>query len=225
MTAMTLDGHQGRPVAIDLCSECQAFWFDKFESLQLAPASTLRLLKMIGERGSPGPTQFADPRCPRCSAGLRLVQDMQRNTRFSYYRCASDHGRFIRFFEFLREKDFIRPLTRQQLEELRLEVQVVNCSNCGAPIDLAAGSACAHCKSPVSMLDMKQPQALLDQLREAAEPKPIDPLLSMDLLKAKRDVESMFAEERKSIWMKDAPSDLVHACLNSVARWLKNSGI
>ena len=92
----------------------------------------------------------------------------------------------------------------------------MNCSNCGAPIDLAAGSACAHCKSPVSMLDMKQPEALLSQLREAAQPKPIDPLLPMDLLKAKRDVESLFAEERKSIWMKDAPSDLVHACLNSV---------
>ena len=75
------------------------------------------------------------------------------------------------------------------------------------------------------MLDMKQPQTLLDQLRDAAEPKPIDPLLPMDLLRAKRDVESMFAEERKSIWTKDAPSDLVHACLNSVARWLKNSGI
>ena len=60
----------------------------------------------------------------------------------------------------------------EQLEELRHEVQIVNCSSCGAPIDLAAGSACGHCKSPVSMLDMKQPEALLAQLREAAQPKP-----------------------------------------------------
>ena len=56
---MTLEGHQGRPIAIDLCVECQAFWFDKYESLQLAPASTLRLLKTIGERTTPGRTQFA----------------------------------------------------------------------------------------------------------------------------------------------------------------------
>ena len=216
---MTLDGHQGRPVAIDLCAGCQAFWFDKYESLQLAPGSTLRLLKIIGERTTPGPSQFADARCPRCSAALRPTQDMQRNTRFSYFRCPGDHGRFIRFFEFLREKNFIRPLSEEQLDELRHEVQVVNCSNCGAPIDLSAGSACAHCKSPVSMLDMKQPEALLAQLREAAEPKPIDPTLPLDLARAKRDVEALFATQREE------PTDLVHACLNSVARWLKNSGI
>jgi hypothetical protein len=218
MTAMTIDGHQGRPVAIDLCVTCQAFWFDKYESLQLAPASTLRLLKIIGERTSPGPTEFAAARCPRCSEPLRLTQDMQRNTRFSYFRCASDHGRFIRFFEFLREKNFIRPLSPQQLEELRHEIQIVNCSSCGAPIDLAVGSICAHCKSPVSMLDMKQPETLLAQLREAAEPKPIDPALPLELARAKRDVEALFPR-------KEEPADLVHACLNSVARWLKNSGL
>jgi hypothetical protein len=218
MMPMTLDGHQGRPVAIDLCAGCQAFWFDKYESLQLAPGSTLRLLKIIGERSTPGPSQFADARCPRCSAALRPTQDMQRNTRFSYFRCPGDHGRFIRFFEFLREKNFIRPLSEEQLDELRHEVQVVNCSNCGAPIDLSAGSACAHCKSPVSMLDMKQPEALLAQLREAAEPKPIDPTLPLDLARAKRDVEALFAQ-------REEPTDLVHVCLNSVARWLKNSGI
>ena len=225
MTAMTLEGHQGRPVAVDLCVQCQAFWFDKFESLQVSPASTLRLLKIIGEQTSPGPTQFPEVRCPRCSSALRLIQDMQRTTRFSYYRCESEHGRFIRFFEFLREKDFIRPLSKHQLDELRLEVQIVNCSNCGAPIDLSVGSACSHCKSPVSMLDLKQPQTLLAQLREAAEPKPIDPALPLELARAKRDVESLFEEERRSVWLKDAPSDLVHTCLTAVARWLKNSGM
>jgi len=217
MTAMTLDGHQGRSVAIDLCLECQAFWFDKYESLQLAPGSTLRLLKIIGERTTPGPTQFSNARCPRCAVALRPTQDMQRNTRFSYFRCPSDHGRLIRFFEFLREKNFIRPLSQQQLEELRHDIQIVNCSSCGAPIDLATGSVCSHCKSPVSMLDMKQPEALLAQLREAAEPRPVDPALPLQLAKAKRDVEALFAHEE--------PTDLVQSCLNSVSRWLKNSGI
>jgi hypothetical protein len=218
MAAMTFDGHQGRTVAIDLCVTCQAFWFDKYESLQLAPASTLRLLKIIGERTSPGPTEFATACCPRCSEPLRLTQDMQRNTRFSYLRCPSDHGRFIRFFEFLREKNFIRPLSPQQLEELRHEIQIVNCSSCGAPIDLATGSVCAHCKSPVSMLDMKQPEALLAQLSKAAEPRPIDPALPLELARAKRDVEALFPRPEE-------PTDLVHACLNSVARWLRSHGV
>jgi hypothetical protein len=225
MTTLTLEGHQGRPVVIDLCVQCQAFWFDKYESLQLAPASTLQLLKTIGEQTTPGRTQFPDARCPRCAVALKLTQDMQRSTRFAYFRCVSDHGRFIRFFEFLREKDFIRPLSKAQLDELRLEVQIVNCSNCGAPIDLANGSSCSHCKSPVSMLDMKQPQTLLAQLREAAQPKAIDPTLPIDLAKARKDVEALFKTEERSFWMKDASTDIVHACLTSVARWLKNSGM
>jgi hypothetical protein len=224
MTAMTLQARLGKEVAIDLCVECQAFWFDKYESLQLAPGSTLQLLKIIGERADPGVKQFSNALvCPRCEEPLRLTNDMQRSTRFSYYRCAGDHGRFIRFFEFLREKDFIRPLTRQQIDELRKNVQIVNCSSCGAPIDLGKGSACAHCKSPISILDMKQPEALMEQLREAAQSKPIDPALPMDMAMAKLDVERLFGPDPKRL--NDSSSDLVHACLNSVARWLIRYGV
>jgi Zn-finger nucleic acid-binding protein len=227
MTAMELEGHQGRPVAIDLCRGCQAFWFDKYESLQLAPGSTLRLMKLIGESAAPGQHQLSKAmRCPRCSETLRPIQDMQRTTRFNYFRCDSDHGRLIRFFEFLREKDFIRPLSQQQISELRKQVQTVNCSNCGGPIDLSVGSICAHCKSPVSMLDMKQPQALLAQLREAAVPKPLDPTLPLELARAKRDVGRLFGDvETPSGWPNEMASDLVHSCLISVARWLTKSGI
>jgi Zn-finger nucleic acid-binding protein len=226
MTAMTLDGHQGRPVAIDLCTGCQALWFDKYESLQLAPGSTLRLMKLIGESASRVPTQFSvSMRCPRCVQTLRQTQDMQRNTRFTYFRCLGGHGRFIRFFEFLREKNFISPLSEQQIDELRLHIQIVNCSSCGGPIDLAAGSLCPHCKSPVSVLDMKRPQELLTQLREAAAPKPVDPALPLELARAKRDVETLFGPDEPHPWLQGASSDLVHACLTSVARWLAKSGV
>ena len=226
MTTMTLDGHQGRPVVIDLCQVCHAFWFDKYESLKLAPGSTLRLMKLIGESNSRGSTQLSGSmRCPRCVQTLRLTQDMQRSTRFSYFRCLGGHGRLIRFFEFLREKNFISPLSQQQIDELRLHIQIVNCSSCGGPIDLAAGSLCPHCKSPVSVLDMKQPQELLTQLREAAAPKPVDPALPLELARAKRDVEALFGPDEPRPWLQGASSDLVHACLTSVARWLTKSGV
>jgi Zn-finger nucleic acid-binding protein len=225
--ATTLAGHQGKTVGIDLCKSCQAFWFDKFESLQLAPGSTLQLMKMIGESGSPGPRQFKEAMsCPRCSESLRPTQDMQRNTRFSYFRCPNEHGRFTRFFEFLREKNFIRPLSGQQIEELRKHIQIVHCSSCGAPVNLATHSSCTHCRSPLSMLDMKQPQEMLAQLRDAAEPKPVDPTLPVQLAKAKREMEILFAGvEPDANWLRDASSDLVHACLASVARWLNKSGV
>ena len=34
-------------------------------------------------------------KCPRCKAQLRRTQDMQRSTRFEYFRCPNDHGRLI----------------------------------------------------------------------------------------------------------------------------------
>ena len=226
MNAKTLEGHHGTQVEIDLCVACHVLWFDKFESLQLSPAATLELMKIIGESGAGAPASLPDPMiCPRCPSRLRLTHDMQRNTRFSYFRCSGGHGRLIRFFEFLREKDFIRPLSAEQLAELRQHIQIVNCSHCGAPIDLTSATACPHCGSPVSMLDMKQPQRLLEQLRDASKPREIDPGLPLELLRAKRDVEATFDGPQIDItWWRDVSSSgLVQACLGSVARWLNRS--
>jgi hypothetical protein len=228
MAALTLDAHLSAPVVIDLCTGCQAFWFDKYESLKLSPGSTLKLMKFIGEHSAPGKELLAGQlRCPRCSGPLRLTNDLQRNTRFSYWRCANEHGKFIRFFEFLREKNFIRSLSPQQLDELRQNIQTLNCSNCGAPIDLAAASACSHCGSPISMLDMKQPEQMLNQLKQAAEPRPIDPALPLELARAKRDVEASLAGVASGPeWWSDASSSgLVQAGLSALARWLTKSGI
>src|SRR5262245_8010574 len=156
-----------------------------------------------------------------------MTYDMTRSTRFSYSRCPNDHGRFIRFFEFLREKDFIRPLSAEQVEQLRQSVQTVNCSNCGAPIDLTTSSACAHCGSPLSMLDMKQSEKLLQELKDAAEPKPIDPDLPLKLAWAKREAELQFGPQRNAdLWGDlNSASGLVEDGLNAVARWLNKSGL
>jgi hypothetical protein len=171
MNAQTLDGHLGTSVQIDLCQTCQLFWFDHLESLRLAPAATLKLFQLIGEgkRASPRPVA-AQLKCPRCDLRLLLTNDRQRNTPFRYWRCARDHGRLITWFDFLREKDFIRPLSAEQLDALRQNVQIVNCSNCGAPVDLVKTSACSHCGTPLSMLDLKQISAMAAQLSRAAEP-------------------------------------------------------
>jgi DNA-directed RNA polymerase subunit RPC12/RpoP len=224
MAAMTLAGHMGTSVSIDSCTNCQAFWFDAHESLQLSPGSTLTLFKLIGEHSSSGRAAFSGVlRCPRCAARLILTHDFQRNTRFTYWRCDAQHGRFITFFDFLREKNFIRPLSPPQLEELRRNVQIVNCSNCGAPVDLATGSACTHCSSPISMLDMKQAEQLVAQLQRASEPRPVDPALPLELARAKRELDASFAAVGADAdWWKDASSaGLVEAGISAVARWLK----
>ena len=189
-----LDGHMDRDVEIDLCASCQSVWFDEKESLQLTPGATLALFRLIGENVSrPAPQDGDIARCPRCQAQLRRTQDRQRNTRFEYFRCPNNHGRLTTFLEFLKEKDFIRPLTALQIAELRKNLQSINCSSCGAPIDLAKRSDCSHCGSPLSMLDMQQAERLVAQLREADRPdKPIDPALPLALARARREAEAAF---------------------------------
>ena len=223
MQEHTFDGHVGRPVTIDVCPACQSFWFDTHESMQLSPGGTLALFRLIGEHSGRRPFSDADvAKCPRCKARLRLTQDMQRATRFSYLKCPNDHGRLTTFFDFLREKDFIRPLTPEQLQELRQQVQSVNCSNCGAPVDVMRGAACAHCRSPLSMLDLKQAAALMEQLQraDARERQPIDPALPLALLRARREAEAAFPNDRGVDW---SPADMVGAGLQAVARWLKRN--
>jgi Zn-finger nucleic acid-binding protein len=219
MEALNLAAHMGS-VDIDLCADCQGFWFDAYESLKLAPAGTLRLFGLIGDSTKRSRRALATVlRCPRCRAQLRLTNDMQRNTGFRYWKCPSEHGRFITFFEFLREKNFVRPLTAQQIDDLRRNVHSVNCSNCGAAVDLAHGSTCEHCGTPLSMLDMNQAESVVTELRRAAEPRPIDPALPLELARARREVDALFATEPQ--WWKDASSvGLVQAGLSALMSWV-----
>src|SRR5712692_4845392 len=131
--------------------------------------------------------------CSTCRGRLALTHDMQHNTPFQYWKCPQNHGHFITFREFLREKDFIRPLTAQQIAELRQNVQTVNCSNCGGPIDLSQQSVCPHCGSALSMLDMNQMAQMVAHLKEASQPRAVDPALPITLEEAKFDTERNFA--------------------------------
>jgi len=153
MASLTLEAHLSPPVEIDLCFPCQAFWFDRYESLKLEAGSAITLKRLIEEKSSAAKPVFsAALRCPRCRAPLHLTHDLQGNTHFSYWRC-EPHGRFITFFDFLKEKSFIRALSRNQVEELRRQLGPVNCANCGAPLDLGKGSTCEYCGSPIPMLE------------------------------------------------------------------------
>jgi hypothetical protein len=223
MNEARLQAHLDRTVVIDYCVPCQSFWFDERESLALTPGSTLALFNVIGEHTAPLPLRDGDTsRCPRCNSRLLKTHDMQRATRFEYLRCPHGHGRFTSFYSFLREKDFIRPLTPQQIAELRKNVQTIRCSNCGAPVDLTQGSECAHCGSPLTMLNLQQAETLIAQLRDAEQPHEVDPALPLKLAQARREVEKAFTTvERDPLWFQHASTDgLVGAGLSALARWL-----
>ncbi len=228
MEVHTLAGQLGRSVEVDLCEPCQSLWFDGKENLQLTPGATLALFRAIGEHARKPEGYDAElVKCPHCKARLRRTQDLQRATRFEYFRCPNDHGRLTTFFDFLKEKDFIRPLTPQQINELRKNVQFVNCSNCGAPVDLMQGTACTHCKSPLSMLDMQQAERLVEQLQKAdSTNKAVDPALPLALARARHDAEAAFkglpGQDRWS--NEDWTMGLVGAGLTELMRLLRRGG-
>jgi len=212
MAATALEGHLSRTVDLDVCHACQLIWFDHFENLALAPGATLKMFQMIGSE----PRRPAAPpqkmKCPRCDVRLLSTHDRQRNTPFHYWRCPAGHGRLITFFDFLREKNFIRMLSPQQLKELRQNVQQINCANCGAPIDLMRASACAHCSAPLATLDLKQISEVAEQLQRAdtraRQPPPPDDGALFAALRA--------GEAREH----DQPTDLVEVALRLVSKWL-----
>jgi Zn-finger nucleic acid-binding protein len=226
MKEHTLDSHTGRAMVVDVCAPCQSLWLDGRENLQLTPGATLALFRVIGEHvAMPQRTDADTAKCPRCRGRLRKTQDMQRATKFEYLRCPNGHGRLMTFFDFLKEKDFVRPLTPNQIAELRKNIQMVNCSNCGAPVDLSRGSTCAHCGSPLSMLDLNQAETLVARLRDADRTdKPVDPALPLALARARREAEEAFIGLPKTDrWFEeDLSLGLVAAGLTALVRLLKS---
>lgn len=158
-------------VALDFCFPCQVIWFDEHESTELAPGGVIEVFKMFDAHRVPARNTLPELLdCPRCDSRLALTHDLQRTTHFSYYRCTWGHGRLTPFVQFLLEKNFVRPLSGSELASLQARVQTIQCSNCGAPVDLQKDTSCPYCRSPLAILD---PDAIANTLRElnAAELK------------------------------------------------------
>lgn len=151
-------------VTLDFCFPCQLVWFDEHESTELAPGGVIEVFKAFdAHRASARTALPALLDCPRCASRLSLTHDLQRTTHFSYYRCTWGHGRLTPFVQFLLEKNFVRPLSGNELASLKARVRTVQCSNCGAPIDLANDTVCPYCRSPLAILD---PDAVANTLHE-----------------------------------------------------------
>jgi Zn-finger nucleic acid-binding protein len=158
---------------LDLCFDCKAIWFDQFESAQLSPGAVIELFAEINAHdGQPQRPIGENMRCPACRARL-LFTLVERSNRISYYRCPASHGRLTTFFQFLREKNFVRSLTVPEVAQLRVKIAQVRCSSCGASVDLVNGS-CPYCHAPISIIDADAVKNTLAELRSAQPPPHID---------------------------------------------------
>ena len=196
MQARTLARNTGGDLQIDLCHPCHAIWFDRNESLQLAPGAVIDLFQDIHRHRDEARRPLAErPQCPHCRAALALTRDVGKAGRFTYYRCPQDHGRLTPFSEFLREKQFVRSLSPVELARVRAELKTVRCSGCGAPIDLERESKCGFCRAPIAILD---PDAVERAVRmwseaEARRARPTREKLAEALL----DMEAMESKTRR----------------------------
>lgn len=205
MQRETLDRKPLGTLDLDLCFDCQAIWFDAFESPQLTPGAVLQLFREIEARRAKSPRALGPVlRCVTCHDRLALTHDIQRTNRIVYYRCPEGHGRFTTFLQFLREKDFVRSLTPLEVQRLGVSVGQVRCSGCGAPVDIARDAECPYCHAPISILDVDAVRRTLDELDRRERPgPPLDSAAVLDALLMDRH---------------DEPVDLVHGALSFLAR-------
>ena len=163
MTTLDFERHDIGRVSLDFCFPCQVIWFDTMESQQLTARGVLDVFTTLNEHRVPARSALPGLiNCPRCHTRLELTHDLQHTTHFTYFRCPFGHGRLTPFFQFLLEKNFVRPITGAELAALKAKVRQVQCSNCGAPLDLEHDSACRYCGSPISILD---PDAVTNAVR------------------------------------------------------------
>ena len=195
------------PIEIDACAPCNLFWFDKSEDVRLTPKAVLELFQYIGASSGERTALASNFNCPRCTVVLAPTQDLQRTTRFNYWRCRNGHGQLITFHQFLREKNFIRAPSPAEFAKLRATVRQISCSQCGAPVDLVTDSACSHCGAAVALID---PESVAKALRElsggVSTPVSADPN-AMRAAMSDAQVNAIFDLERMR--QRDGDDDLV----------------
>jgi hypothetical protein len=204
-------------VELDICFSCQVIWFDQYESAQLTPGAVLELFRLIHENEPREERRLPEAlRCPACLKALLYTQDVQRTNRIAYHRCPDGDGRLSTFFQFLREKNFVRSLSPGEIAQLKARVSQVRCSSCGAPVDLERGTACAFCRAPISILDPDAVRETMAELGAAEERrKRVDPQAAMDALLAGKRFEAKVARiEGRSATHHHDGVDLVNAALH-----------
>lgn len=171
MRALPLEGHYGPKVPTDLCPHCNLVWFDEFESVRLSGLGWVQLLREMQAAVSDAfhtPLKTKLP-CPRCTHTLKPVHNLTRFGRFASLECPSRHGHLQTFSLLLAERGMVRPLANADWLALRKEQRAPACLNCGAGIEQGM-ERCAHCDSPLVVIDMPRLMAAL--LVRHAEPLP-----------------------------------------------------
>ncbi|HEY6513235.1 MAG TPA: hypothetical protein VI032_14715 [Burkholderiaceae bacterium] len=164
MAHLSLQGHGAQPVLVDHCAGCRLVWFDDFESVNLAGAGWIRLLREMQGAAGAGPMapRAATLPCPVCQRSLKPVHNATRFGRFPALECPQRHGHLHGHSGMLAERGLVRPLLAPERRALAEERRALHCFNCGAPCD-GAGDECSYCASPLVVIDLPRLATALRQ--------------------------------------------------------------
>ena len=173
MRAVTLEGHYGQQVEVDICARCHLLWIDDLESVRLSGLGWIALLRQMHADAAGQTRALQLPLgCPRCTATLKPVRNLTRFGRTAAHECPKRHGYFQTFALLLAERGLVRPLNPRDRKTLLAENRTPTCLNCGAPLAAASGDSCSHCTSPLVALDL--PRLMASVMVRHALPLPAD---------------------------------------------------
>ncbi len=164
MQRLTLAGHYGHSVDLDLCRGCDLIWFDGSETALLSGPALLDLIgHMASARALPHELMRPEARCPRCAGALRLAHNQSRWGKSSQLQCIRRHGAYQSFAQFLEEKGLLRPMSLVDRAKLMRDRGRIECVNCGGEVG-KADERCPWCRSIPSLLDIARLAHALDPL-------------------------------------------------------------
>ncbi|MDO5654016.1 MAG: zf-TFIIB domain-containing protein [Brachymonas sp.] len=231
LQTLQLTSRENAPVTLEVCFACQGIWFDRGENLALSPASVLELFEQLhARRNEQHLPQGSRLTCLHCKRTLVKGYDQVRTTRYMLHRCPQGHGHFIGFSAFMAEKGFMRQLSATEVQQLAAHIRTVNCTGCGAPVDIRNETACPHCQSAFSVLDADAvDKALHDHLHAQkkldAPPKPEDFAVAMADIHMQRERAKRIEQMEKgqitsSAYSDNTVDDLLEAGLELLGKWL-----
>lgn len=177
LRALTLDGHYGRPVEIDVCDGCCLIWFDTVESVRLSGAGITALIgeihaAMSGQAHPDAITMTSGQHCAVCRAGLKRVFNASRFGRTSQLQCPNGHGYYQTYMLYLAEKGYVRPLLWADVRALTETGRQLFCANCGGDLPHRPLDACPYCQSAVGVLDPARLASAVNMKGRAAQGVP-----------------------------------------------------
>ncbi len=162
MQRLTLPGHYGMPVELDVCAGCHLVWFDTTETARLSGPALLELIGRMAQAQSLAHEVLRPAvACPRCAGALKTVHNQTRWGRSLQLECLIRHGAYQSFAQFLQEKGLLRPMSQLDRRRLLTESGHIDCVNCGAGIG-RDDVQCPHCRSVASLLDVARLARALD---------------------------------------------------------------